>query len=111
MKKKILATVMTAVLAVGTLAGCGGSNSKLTAKVIDIDLTSEEYAFAVSKDDPELLSKTNEYIASIMKDGTFDKICDNYFGEGTKTPVKSAVEDSSKDQLIVATNAAFEPFE
>ncbi len=111
MKKKILATFMAAVMTVGTLAGCGSGSSKLTAKVIDVDLTSEEYAFAVNMEDPELLSKTNEYIASIMKDGTFDTICDKYFGEGTPTPVKSAVEDSSKDQLLVATNAAFEPFE
>ncbi|MBR3525761.1 MAG: transporter substrate-binding domain-containing protein [Lachnospiraceae bacterium] len=112
MKKKIMATVMAAAVTVASLAGCGaGGSGKLTAKVIDVDLTSEEYAFAVNMDDPELLSKTNEYIASIMQDGTFDKICDKYFGEGTPTPVKSAAEDSSKDQLVVATNAAFEPFE
>ena len=112
MKKKIMATVMAAAVTVASLAGCGaGGSGKLTAKLIDVYLTSEEYEFAVNMDDPELLSKTNEYIASIMQDGTFDKICDKYFGEGTPTPVKSAAEDSSKDQLVVATNAAFEPFE
>ena len=46
-----------------------------------------------------------------MKDGTFDKICNNNFGDGKPVLVESAEEDSSKDQLVVATNAAFEPFE
>ena len=30
---------------------------------------------------------------------------------GEPTPVESAALDESKDQLVVATNAAFEPFE
>ena len=75
-------------------------------RVIDINLTSEEYAFGVDKEQPELLEKTNEFIAKIMEDGTFDEICNHYF-----VMVKSAEYDESKDQLVVATNAGFEPFE
>ena len=114
MKKKIVATVMAAVLAVGALAGCeGGSkeSAKVTAKVLDYDLTQEEYAFAIDQSQPELLESVNAYIAQIKSDGTFDAICDKYFGNGTPTPVVSAQEDASKDQLLVATNAAFAPFE
>lgn len=80
-------------------------------RVIDIDLTSELYAYGVDKDQPELLEKTNEFIAKIMEDGTFDEICDHYFGDGEPVMVKSAQYDESKDQLVVATNAGFEPFE
>ena len=80
-------------------------------RVIDIDLTSEQYAFGVDKDEPELLEKTNEFIAKIMEDGTFDEICNHYFGDGEPVMVKSAEYDESKDQLVVATNAGFEPFE
>lgn len=80
-------------------------------KVIDIDLTKEEYAFGVDKDQPELLEKVNAFVEKIMKDGTFDKVCNNYFGDGEPVLVESAEEDASKDQLVVATNAAFEPFE
>ena len=47
----------------------------------------------------------------MKSDGTFDEICNRYFGDGTPVPVKSAAYDESKDQLVVATNAAFEPFE
>ena len=82
-----------------------------TAKVIDIDLTNEEYAFGVDKTQPELLEKTNAFIEKIKGDGTLDKICDKYFGSGEPEAVESAKLDSSKDQLVVATNAAFEPFE
>lgn len=80
-------------------------------RVIDINLTSEEYAFGVDKEQPELLEKTNEFIAKIMEDGTFDEICNHYFGDGEPVMVKSAEYDESKDQLVVATNAGFEPFE
>jgi polar amino acid transport system substrate-binding protein len=83
----------------------------ITAKVIDIELTQEEYAFGVDKDQPELLKQVNDFIVKIMDDGTFEEICDKYFSGGEPTGVTSAVEDDSKDQLLVATNAEFAPFE
>lgn len=106
--KKIIALLMAMALIVCCFAGCGGKN---TAEVIEINLTEEQYAFGVDKDQPELLSKVNEFIGKIMKDGTFDEICAKYFGDGTPEGVTSAVEDTSKDQLLVATNAQFAPFE
>ena len=80
-------------------------------RVIDVDLSSEQYAFGVDKDQPELLQQTNDFIDEIMGNGEFDKICNNYFGDGKPQAVTSAARDDSKDQLVVATNAAFEPFE
>lgn len=110
--KKLLATVLALVMTAAMLTGCGSADSSAAkVKVIDIDLTQEEYAFGVDKTQPELLEKANEYIAQIMADGTFETICNNYFGDGTPVAVKSAALDTSKDQLVVATNAAFEPFE
>ena len=73
--------------------------------------TSEQYAFGVDKNQPELLTQVNDIIKEMKSDGTFDAICDKYFSNGTPEAVKSAVLDESKDQLVVATNAAFEPFE
>lgn len=111
--KKLLVMMLTLVMALSCLTGCGEKKEteSVTAKVIEIDLTSEEYAFGVDKDQPELLEKANAFIAQIKSDGTFDEICNNYFGDGTPVAVKSAKYDESKDQLVVATNAAFEPFE
>ncbi len=111
--KKFLAIVLAALM-LFSLAACGDNTTnepKEVVKIIDINLTEEEYAFGVDKNQPELLEDVNEFIDKIMADGTFDEICNKYFGDGTPTAVKSAEEDPSKDQLIVATNAAFAPFE
>ncbi len=118
--EKVLAVVLSAALVAGLAAGCGskedgkeedkGSSAK-TAKVIDVDLTNEEYAFGIDKDQPELVEQVNAFIKEVKEDGTLDEICDKYFGGGEPEAVKSAKLDEAKDQLVVATNAAFEPFE
>ena len=111
--KKFIAIVMSLVLiaSVAMLAGCGKKDDVMAAKVIGIDLTNENYAFGVDKAQPELLEKTNAFIDKILSNGTFDEICSRYSSGGEPVLVKSAAKDSSKDQLVVATNAAFEPFE
>lgn len=111
--KKIIAVIAVLTMVVASLTACGksGSSTAKTAKVIDIDLTNEEYAFGVDKDQPELLEKVNAFIKEIKDNGKFDEICSHYFGDGEPVGVESAAYDASKDQLVVATNAAFEPFE
>ena len=119
--KKLLAAALCATLVAGMVSGCGsngndtdgsdGGSSAKTAKVIEIDLTDEQYAFGVDQDQPELLEQVNTFINKIKEDGTLEEICDKYFGGGEPTEVQSAELDTSKDQLVVATNAAFEPFE
>ena len=134
--KKAIALCLTAAMAASLLTGCGGKTTETTAaaenktettageaaaekkdeaagvvKVIEYDLTDEQYAFGVDKDQPELLEQVNTFIAKIKEDGTLDEIFDKYFGSGEPEAVKSAALDTSKDQLVVATNAAFEPFE
>ncbi len=108
--KKFFALLLAVLMMVSVLAACGG-DAKKTAKVIEIDLTEEFYAFGVDKAQPELLEKVNTFIKQIKDDGTLEAVCDKYFGDGTPEPVESATLDTSKDQLVVATNAAFEPFE
>ncbi len=119
--KKVLAILLALCMCVGVMAGCGNNgdaspngssaDKKQAVKVIDINLTDEEYAFGVDKDQPELLDKVNSFISEIMSNGQFDEICSHYFGDGKPAAVQSATYDESKDQLVVATNAAFEPFE
>lgn len=115
---KKLVSVVLAFACTLSLAACGGNadsesttNEKVTAKVVDIELTNEEYAFGVDKTQPELLEDVNAFIAKIKEDGTLEEICTKYFGGGEPAAVESAELDVSKDQLVVATNAAFEPFE
>lgn len=121
--KKFMAVGLSVMMVVASLTACGSKNtqstgndanasdSKKTTKVIEIELTQEEYAFGVDKTQPELLDSVNAFLAEIKENGKFDEICNKYFGDGTPTPVESAQLDTSKDQLVVATNAAFEPFE
>ena len=114
--KKLMALALALVMVLGTLTACGGSgddagNTATGAKVIEINLTEEQYAFGVDKNQPELLEDVNAFIKKIKEDGTFDAICNKYFGDGTPEAVVSATLDESKDQLVVATNAAFAPFE
>lgn len=108
--KKIISLALASLMLVMAFASCSGSSSN-GVKVIDVELTNEEYAFGVDKDQPELLEQANAFIQKIKSDGTLDAICNKYFGDGEPTAVSSANLDSSKNQLVVATNAAFEPFE
>ncbi len=110
--KKLLMILVLSVFSI-SLVACGSKDkdSSSKVKVIDIQLTQEEYAFGVDKSNPELLEAVNELIADSMEDGTFEKILDNHFADGTAVAIESAEIDSSKEQLVVATNAAFEPFE
>ena len=114
--KKTLCIILAVILTFGCmsmLSACGGGNGgDDVVKVVDIQLTEEEYAFAVQKGDSELLKSLNEFMSEIKSNGKFDEIIDKYFGDGTPTAVKSAsTMKTDGSQLIVATNAAFEPFE
>lgn len=116
--KKIVSVLLSVCLVCGlmALAGCGksekvGAKTPVTAKVFEVDLTSEDYAFGVDKSQPELLEQVNAFVKEIKENGKLDEVCNKYFGDGTPTPITSAKEDPTKDQLVVATNAAFEPFE
>ena len=112
--KKILSIALALVMmlsCIAVFASCKAPEEK-GVKVIEIKLTEEEYAFAVQKGNTALLNQLNDFMAEIKGNGKFDEIVNKYFGDGTPTPVVSAKEKKTDgSQLIVATNAAFEPFE
>lgn len=113
MKKfyKVLSVCLAALLLAGCLSACGGGKNKAQAKVIDIELTEEQYAFGVDKDQPELLAQINDFVKEIRSNGQLEEIFAKYFEDGTPTPVASAKPEAGQKQLVVATNAAFPPFE
>lgn len=121
--KKISAVVLAVLMiVVAVFAGCssnGGNDKKADepaksaakVKVVDIELSSEEYAFGVDKKQPELKEKCNELLKEMKSSGELEEISNHFFGDGKPVAVTSAKQDDSKDQLVVATNAEFAPFE
>lgn len=108
--KRILAALLAVVLVGAIFAACSKSDGA-KVKVVDIEITNEEYAFGVDKNQPELLEKVNKVVADIKSNGKLDEICNHYFSDGEPVGITTAAEDTSKEQLVVATNAEFEPFE
>ncbi len=87
-----------------------------TIKVIDYALTKEDFGIGVDKNQAELLTTINNLLAS--KKAEIDAIYAKYANVNednaanwTGTTIKSEKYDASKDQLVVATNAAFPPYE
>jgi len=83
-------------------------------KILDDTFDTEEYAIALPKDKENLVKDFNKALDELTKDGTLKSIVDNYIGDDTKgkSPYKSPENvDTSKGELHMATNAAFEPYE
>lgn len=82
-------------------------------KILDAEYADEEYAMAISKNNTELKEKINGALAELKKDGTLDKIVANYVGDTKgESPYESPRDaERSNGKLVMATNAAFEPYE
>ena len=82
--------------------------------ILEEDFALEEYAIAVSKDNHELTEAINGALAELKEEGTLDQIVGNYIGDetkGTQPYVSPEDVDRSNGKLVMATNAAFEPYE
>ncbi len=105
--KKIIALLLTFVLAAVCLAGCG-EKTKLT--ILDTEYAVEDYAICVAKENTELLDKINTALAELKADGTAQAIVDKYIS-GTETDLIFQANAEGKEELHMATNAQFPPYE
>lgn len=85
-------------------------------KVIDVPLTVESYGIGVDKNNAELLTKINEVLKNKAADieaifAKYEDVNDDNSANWAGTTIESAKLDSSKEQFVIATNAAFAPFE
>lgn len=74
----------------------------------------EDYAIAIKKGNTELVDKINGALDELEAEGTLKKIIDNYIGDDTKGSFKYETPegtDHSNGTLVMATNAAFPPYE
>lgn len=108
--KKILSLSLATLLCLGLLAGCGGAK-KVNLSILDTEYKTENYAICVAKENTELLAKVNTALAELKKDGTTDKIVAKYIS-ATPNDLKFQ-ENVAADapELVMATNAAFPPYE
>ena len=83
-------------------------------KILPDPFADEEYAVAIKKGNTELVDKINAALNELEAEGTLKKIIDNYIGDDTKGSFKyesPAGTDRSNGKLVMATNAAFPPYE
>ncbi len=85
-------------------------------KMIDIALTTEAYGIAVDKNQADLLASINTILSEKKDDidaifKKYENVDDNNAANWNGTTIPAGTYDESKDQLVVATNAAFAPFE
>lgn len=82
-------------------------------QILDGDFfETEQYAICLKKGS-DLTAKFNQALAELKEDGTLDAIMSNYIGDNIgQTPYESPADvDRSNGKLVMATNAAFEPYE
>ena len=80
---------------------------------LDTAFAEESYAIAVSKDNADLTEQLNGAIAELKEDGTLDAILDKYIAkvEGAEGYVSPEGTEYPNGTLVMATNAAFDPYE
>lgn len=110
--KKTLITLISFIAAAATafsLSACTKPAQKV--KVLEIELTAEDYSFAVNKGNTELLGNVNSYLAEWEADGSLDALINSYF-DGTATfSYENKTATAQANDFVVATNAFFPPFE
>lgn len=83
-------------------------------KILDTEYANEDYAIAIAKDNSDLKENINTALKELKEEGTLDQIVSNYIGDDTMgtCPYESPADvDKSNGKLVMATNAAFRPYE
>lgn len=103
----VIAFAFAAAIAVSASACAKGQ--KLSVK--DIELTTEEYAFAIAKENTTLLDQVNGYIAEWKENGSLDTLINSYFNGTATFYYSNTTSTPQSGDFVVATNAFFPPFE
>ena len=80
-------------------------------KILDVYLTTEEYAIAVKKGRPELLASINKTISTIKENGTYEKLVNSFMPIDGSIVVPDTIVTSGSKTIKMGTNASFPPFE
>lgn len=111
MKKKVFALAASVVVAAAAVGMTACGNTVGVKVFAEIELTSEEYAFAINKENTALVTEVNTILTEMKEDGSLDTLINSYFdGTATFTYTNKTSAPATGD-FIVATNAYFPPFE
>lgn len=82
-------------------------------KIVEGLFDDEQYAICVKKGNTELKEAMNGALKELQDEGTLEKIIGNYIGDdpGSYKYESPADADHSKGELVMGTNAEFEPYE
>lgn len=115
--KKITALILALVM-VFALCACGNSGDNnddaadngVKLKILDSEYVTEDYAFAIAKDNDALLEKVNAAMQELTDDGSIKQVVD-YFISGTGSlPEFQQNVAADAEEFVVATNATFPPY-
>ena len=123
--KKLMLSVMTLALGVTAMLGFTAcSNKSKAVKIINSNLSQEQYGVLIAKGDTEMKAKVDEVLTKLTGEGlevdgktvTFDSLYQAEMAASDKGDFISigTVKKSSTNranELVVATNAEFAPFE
>ena len=79
--------------------------------VLDLTLTTEEYAIAVKKGNTALLESINAAIAKMKENGEYDALCQAFIPADGNIVIPEAKGTEGSETIKMGTNAAFPPFE
>lgn len=105
--KKIIALLL-AMVAVVMFAGCG--SKKVTLSILDTEYAIEDYAICIAKENTDLLDQVNAALAELKADGTTDAIVNKYIS-GVDHDLVFQADAEGKEEIHMATNAQFPPYE
>ncbi|MDE7395818.1 MAG: transporter substrate-binding domain-containing protein [Clostridiales bacterium] len=109
--KKVLTVLLSAALIVAMALSLTACSKSEKVKVIDIELTEEDYAFAIQKGNTALLDEVNAYLAESKASGALNTLINSYFNGEATFSYKNKTNTPATGDFVVATNAYFPPFE
>lgn len=110
--KKTLSVLLAAAAIFGCFAFASCADRSENVKVFkELELTAEDYAFAVKKGNTEFKTSINAILDEMGDDGSLETLINSYF-DGTATfTYENKSSSPQTGDLVVATNAYFPPFE
>ena len=110
--KKTLSVLLASAAIFGCFAFASCADRSENVKVFkELELTAEDYAFAVKKGNTEFKTSINAILDEMGDNGSLETLINSYF-DGTATfTYENKSSSPQTGDLVVATNAYFPPFE